>query len=130
MDSSEDEDNLDFAQGLFKFFTRGELLRKIYLTKRAKEILFILIKESKERTGDIEYESRFEEFMIAMTFIEDRLLGNKQKFRVSKTIANTLHYWMIDHKYHYLSGEKDFKIATQWVTNQWNANYSLSELCV
>jgi flavodoxin len=120
-----------FAEGLAMFNTKGSIVSPVRLNKRMKEIIFILINESKSDTTVKfeDQEDRLDDFLEAMKWLENQITSDKLfKIRLSKRIGWIITMWMTDQKYHYLSDEPDFDKATQWIANKINSKYSLSEL--
>jgi hypothetical protein len=130
-------DNIDnmkpdlFSEGLKKFFTKGSIVEPVRLNKRMKEIILLLIEEDLENSIILypEEDYRYNRFMKSMDWLKQRVTGiknNKQTFNIK--IGATLYYWMCNKDFHYLSDDKDFDKAMQWILNHINKKWSVSEL--
>lgn len=118
----------NFANGLKNFFSAGSLYKRTRLTPRAKSILLLLIDETLSNTIDIEDEFVFDRLMKTMTFLKNKLTTQENliKIKLTKEIAASLYYWIIDNKHNEFSNENSWKIASQWVCNLWCRQYSVA----
>jgi len=120
----------DFTGGLKDMFFVGGLCAPVRLTPKAKKIILEIIADRRSRTSwtfdDEEDNPPYERFMLATMYLEERLTGKRAT--MTKPIAIGLYSFVIDNKYYWTDSEKDFKIAMQWITNQWNKKYSQGSL--
>ncbi len=128
----ENKDTQSFADGLKDFFSVGSLVTPIRLNNRMKSILLEMIEESRSKTStlfedDDEYGLNL--YLSALQYISNKIdKSSLTKIKLNKLIAGRMCFWVHDHRYYHLAGQKDFEDAMQWVTNLWNKHYSKSEL--
>lgn len=131
MTSDKDIKPDSFAEGLRLFFTRGSIVKPVRLNERMKEIILLLIREELENSIILYPEEcgRYDSFMSSMTWLKERISGIKvHKISFTKEIATFLYFWVCDKEFHYLSDDKDFDKAMQWILNHINKKWSVSEL--
>jgi hypothetical protein len=120
-----------FAEGLKKFFTRSSIVEPVRLNKRMKEIIFLLIEEDLENSVILfsEESGRYDSFMNSMNWLKQKITGDKtHNIIFNKKIGAFLYFWVCDKKYHYLSDDKNFDKAMQWILNKINKKWSIINL--
>jgi hypothetical protein len=115
-----------FTEGLYRFFTRGALIKKQRLNNSIKHVIEIMLKDTSEKTCDME-EYQFELFMQANIWLKHQIGLSKETIKLNVKMAGFIHFWINDYEY-YPFDDKDYEATRIWIMNKLNKHYSQSEM--